>query len=132
MIISFIELLELPIFGHTTTFGIQFELQKKKKNVGDVLDRDYDVITFISKYLNFKKTYSSQFCCIIKFISMFIKTIFKSSKKLKRVTEYLLKCNLYYVFLVTTKVADFQRKMSPELKRCVTRFMYFLDLLQVR
>ena len=46
------------------------------------MDRDYDVITFISKYLYFKKVESSQFADIIKIATMFIKTTFKDLKEL--------------------------------------------------
>ena len=45
---------------------------------------NYGVITFISKYLDFKKTERvANFADIIKTATMFIKTTFKDSKKLK-------------------------------------------------
>ena len=40
-------MLELPNFGHMIVF---------------TMDRNYDVKTFISKHLYFKKTYSNHFC----------------------------------------------------------------------
>ena len=40
------------------------------------------------------------FAEIIKVVTMFIKTIFKDSKKLKRIRNYVLKCNLYLHFLI--------------------------------
>ena len=47
-------MLELPNFGEMTISTIQFEL-RDKIFVGDVMDRNYDVINFLSKYLYFKK-----------------------------------------------------------------------------
>ena len=44
-------MLELSNFGHMTTYTIYFE---SRNFVGDVMDRNDDVITFILKYL--KKT----------------------------------------------------------------------------
>ena len=54
MITSLIEVLELPNFGHMTTSTIKLE-SRNKFFVDDVIDRNYDVITFFSKYLYFKK-----------------------------------------------------------------------------
>ena len=46
------------------------------------MDRNYGVITFISKYLYFKKASRvASFSDIIKKASMFIKATFKDSKK---------------------------------------------------
>ena len=46
------------------------------------MDRNYDVITFISKYLYFKKASRvASFSDIIKNASMFIKATFEDSKK---------------------------------------------------
>ena len=47
------------------------------------MDISYDVVTFISKFLYFKKIYSSNFADII------IKTTFKDSKKVKRIRSYV-------------------------------------------
>ena len=54
------EMLELPNFGHMSTSTIQFE--SHEKNFWDAVDTNYDVITFISKYIYFKKAQSSDFC----------------------------------------------------------------------
>ena len=54
MITSLIEVLEFPNFGHMTTFIINFESLDKILLI-NVIDRNYDVITFISKYLYLKK-----------------------------------------------------------------------------
>ena len=48
--------------------------------VDDVMDKNYGIISFILKYLYFKKAYSSQFCWIVKIAKLSIKTIFKDSK----------------------------------------------------
>ena len=61
MITFLIEMLQLPNFGHMTTSTIQFE-SRDENFVGDVMDRNYDVITFISKSLYFNKAWGSHFC----------------------------------------------------------------------
>ena len=48
MITSLIEMLQLSNFGHMITSKIQFESR-------DIMDRKYDAITFILKYVYFKK-----------------------------------------------------------------------------
>ena len=63
------------------------------------MDKNYDVMTFISKYPYFKKTWSCIFTDIIKIVSLFIKTITKDSK-LKRIGNYLANSNLYVYFLM--------------------------------
>ena len=66
-----------------------------KKFVGDVMDRSYEAITFISRRPRF-----ANFADIIKIESMFIKTTFKDSKKVKRIRNYVLKCNVYiYIYI---------------------------------
>ena len=54
MITSLIEMLELPNFGQMTKSTVCFE-SLDKIFAGDIMGRNYDVITFISKYLCFKK-----------------------------------------------------------------------------
>ena len=60
MVTFLIEMLKLPKFGHMTTSIIRFE--SPDNFVGDVMDRNYDVIAFISKYRYFKKAWRSHFC----------------------------------------------------------------------
>ena len=71
-------MLELPNFGqwpHTQnnlSHAIKFFFV-------DVMDRNYDAIAFISKYLYFRVANFAD----IKIATMFIETTFKDSKKLK-------------------------------------------------
>ena len=53
---------------------------------------------------------------------MIIKTTFKDSKKLERIGNYVLKCNLYLYFLTKQKLLISGEKMlkSAEFKGCVT------------
>ena len=64
------------------------------------MDINYDVITFISKYLYFKKAWVAIFADIIKILTFFVKTIFKDSRKVKRIGNFVSKCNLYMYFLI--------------------------------
>ena len=50
---------------------------------GDVMDRIYDVTTFISKKFILRRPGVAIFAGIIKIVTMFIKTIFKNSRKVK-------------------------------------------------
>ena len=58
------------------------------------MDENYDVITFISKFFILRRPRAAIFADIIKIAVMFIKIIFKDSKKVKRKRSYILKCNL--------------------------------------
>ena len=73
------------------------------------------------------------FAEIIKIVAIFIKTIFKDTRKVKTTTSYVSKCNLYLYFLIWQNLLICGKKMlmSAELKRCVTWFIYFLDFLYV-
>ena len=55
MITSLIEMVELTNFGHMTTLTM-FIWVTWWNFVGHIMHRNYDVITFILKYLYFKKT----------------------------------------------------------------------------
>ena len=61
IITSLTEMLELPNFGHMTTFTLQFELRDKIGLV-TLWAKNYNVITFFSKCLCLKKTWGSHFC----------------------------------------------------------------------
>ena len=72
-----------------------------EEGICDVMDKNCDIINFISKYLYLKKAYRvTIFADIIKIVTMFIKKIFKDSKKVKRIRNYVSKCNLYLYFLI--------------------------------
>ena len=73
------------------------------------MDRKYDVITLISKYI-LKKPREVHFANIIKIANKFIKTTFKDSKKVKRIRNYILKCNLYPYFLIYQKLLNSGKK----------------------
>ena len=83
------------------------------------MDRNYDVITIISKYPDFKKTI---FADIIKIATMFIKTITKDSRKVKRIRNYVSESNLYVYFLMWPNLLNSGEKMlmSAGIKECVT------------
>ena len=48
-----------------------------------MMNKNYDIIIFILKYLYFKKTWSIHFAEIIKIVTVFIKTSLKTQKMLK-------------------------------------------------
>ena len=64
------------------------------------MDKNYDIIIFISKYFISKKPGIANSADIIKIAIMFIKKPFKDSKKVKRIRKYILKYNLYLHFLI--------------------------------
>ena len=64
------------------------------------MDRNYDVMTIILKYLILKRPGVVIFVDIIKVVTMFIKTITKDSRKAKRIITYVSKSNLYVYFLM--------------------------------
>ena len=59
------------------------------------MERSLDEITFI-----LGRPRVPTFADIIKIVTMFIKTIFKDSRKVKRIRNYVSKCNLYLYFLI--------------------------------
>ena len=111
-------MLELPNFGNMAISTIKFE--SRDNFFDDVMDINYNVITFISKYLYFKPR-AAIFADIIKIITIFIRTIFKDSKKVKIIRNYVSKCNLYLYFLIQQNLLISNEKilMSAELKRCI-------------
>ena len=102
--------------------------------VGDFIDRIYDVITFISKYIYFKKDWGSHFCWHHQNLTMLFTAIYKDSKKDKIDRNYVAKYNLYLYFLIWQNLLISSEKMlmSEELKGCITWFTYFFNLLWVR
>ena len=49
------------------------------------MDKNHDVITFILNYLSFRRPRVANFACIIKIATMFIKTTFEDTNKVKRI-----------------------------------------------
>ena len=87
------------------------------------MDRNYDVITIISKYLMLRRPRVVIFADIIKIVTMFIKTITKDSRKFKKKNRnYASKSNLYVDFLMEKNLLIFGEKMlmSAEPKGCIT------------
>ena len=64
------------------------------------MDKNYDVMTIISKYPFLRRPGLVAFADIIKIVTMFIKTITKDSRKVKRIRNYVSKSNLYVSFLM--------------------------------
>ena len=82
--------------------------------VGDVIDRGYDVITFISKYHYLRRPGVASFAEIIKIIARFIKIIFKDSREVKRM-QIMCQNPIYICISWYNKML-----MSAELRVCVT------------
>ena len=59
------------------------------------MDKNYDVITFI-----LRRPRVANFADIIKIANKFIETTLQDSKKVKRIRDYVLNCNLYLYFLI--------------------------------
>ena len=74
-------MLELPTF--VSWLHLQYNVSHVIKFVVDVMDRNYDVITFISEFLSKRRPIVANFVEIIKIETIFIKRTFKNSKMLK-------------------------------------------------
>ena len=64
------------------------------------MDRNYEVINFFKNIFILRRPEVAIFVDIIKTVTMFIKTIFIESRKVKRTRNYVSKCNLYLYFLI--------------------------------
>ena len=130
VITSFIEMLQLPNFGHMNESTIKFESREKILLVTSST-------WIMTSYILFKNTvilrrsWVAIFANIIQILTRFVKEIFKDSRKVKRIRNYESKCNLYLYFLIQKNLLIYNEKtlMSAELRGCVTWFIYFLDLL---
>ena len=72
------------------------------------MDRKYDVITFISKYLFLRRTRVTIFTNIIKIVTMFIKTVKKSLKTQKKLRELeIMHQNAIYICISWKKNNSF-------------------------
>ena len=104
------------------------------------MDWNYDVIIFTLKYLSLRRPRVANFVDIFKIATMFSKTTFKDSSKVKKKKKkknrnYVLKCNLY-MFLDITKVANFWWKntdISRTLKLyiCIFFRIFFRQVITV-
>ena len=91
-------------------------------NVGDVIDKNHDLITFFKNIFILRRPRVAIFVDNIKLLTMFIKTIFKDSKKFKRIINYVSKCNLYLYSLIQQNLSISGEKMlmSADLKGCLS------------
>ena len=64
------------------------------------MDRNYDVITIISKCPYLRRPGVVIFADIIKIVTMFIKTITKDSRRVKENRNHVSKSNIYVDFLM--------------------------------
>ena len=64
------------------------------------MDKSYDLIFFFKKIFILRRAGVAIFADIIKILTMFIKTILKDSGKVKRIRNYVSKCNIYLHFLM--------------------------------
>ena len=83
------------------------------------MDKNNDIITFISKYLLIlRRPREAIFAAIIKIVTMFVKTNFEDSKKVKRIRNYVSKGNLYPYFLIWQNLLISGEKMliSAEIR----------------
>ena len=81
------------------------------------MERNCDVITFISKYLILIRRRVANFAGIIRIATMFIEKNFKGSNKVQRIINYVLKMQPISVFLNITKVPVFGAKMLISAER---------------
>ena len=86
--------IELPNFAHLTTFTVQFESRDKIWLLTLWIEAIFQN-TFI-----LRRPGVANFDDIIKIVPIFIKTIFKDSRNVKRIGNYGSKCNLYLYFLI--------------------------------
>ena len=104
--------------------------------VGGVMDRNCDVITFISKCFCFKKAYSSYLCHFFpsKLWPCLLKQSLRTQKNLTEL-QITYQNAIYFCISWYSKNRWFPLKkklMSVKLMGCVMWFIYFLDLLRVR
>ena len=64
------------------------------------MERNYDVIGFFQNRLILRRPGVAIFADIIKIVTMFIKTVIKDSRKIKRIRNYVSKPSLYLYFLM--------------------------------
>ena len=67
------------------------------------MDRNYDVITFLSRKLYFKKAWVTIFTGIIKVVTIFIKTSLKTQEKLEEL-EIMYLNGIYICISIYSKI----------------------------
>ena len=87
------------------------------------MNKNYDAITcfFLNTFI-LRRPRVTSIADIIKIATIFIKRAFKGSKKVKRVRDYVLKCNLYLYF-------GEKMLMSAENQKCVALLMLYCPTL---
>ena len=102
---SLYDIVELAICGHMTKSARQ--LESSEKILLFFMDRNYNVINFALKYLYLRMPGAAIFADIIKLQPCLLKHSLKT-KKVKKIKNYLLICNLYLYFLIfdIIKVTD--------------------------
>ena len=92
-------MLELPNFSHMNTSTMQFKLRDKILLVTSWTEIMASETLFQNTF-TLRRSWVAIFADIIKIVTMFIKKIFKDSRKVKRIRNYVSKCNFYLYFLV--------------------------------
>ena len=82
------------------------------------MDKNYDVISFISNYPILRRPGVAIFADIIKVVTTFSKSIIKDARKVKKIRSYVSKSNLYLFFLMHQNLLISSEKipMSAELR----------------
>ena len=92
-------MLELPNLGHMNTSTIQFESRDKILLMASWTETMTSQPLFQNTF-HLRRPRVAFFANIIKIVTVFIETIFKGSKKVKWIRNYVSKCNLYLYFLI--------------------------------
>ena len=92
------------------------------------MNSSYDVITLNLNNFILRRSRVTNFADIIEIATIFIKPIFKNSKKVKRIRKYILKMQSISVFLGKTKIDDFQWK-NTDVSRAISRDLYVFWIL---
>ena len=99
MITSVTVMLELPNFGHMTTFKLLFESRNK---IGLVTSWAKIMTSqpFLKNIFVLRNPGVAIFADIAKILTIFLKATFKDSTKVRRIINYVSKSNLYLYFLI--------------------------------
>ena len=103
MITSLIELPELPNFGHMTMSIVKFDWRDKNFLVTP-RTKIMTLQPLSQNIFILRRPRVANFTGNIRIATMFVKTIFKASDKIKRIRNYVLKYNLYLYLLIWQKL----------------------------